>query len=104
MLSIVTTVISLVELLLPNLGVGSAAVTTIDTIINGLVQILPTIVAGAEDLVQPVKNIIAALSANPATTDAQLATLQTLDAQVDAAFEAAATADGAAPASTPAAS
>jgi hypothetical protein len=37
-----------------------------------------------------VKNIIAALQANPATTESQLAALQALDQQADAAFEAAA--------------
>ena len=60
--------------------------------IEMLIQILPTVEQLAMDLVQPIKNIINALSANPATDAAQLKSLQDLDAQYDQAFEAAATA------------
>lgn len=73
--------------------------TVIDSIISTLTSFLPYIIDEVESLYQPVKNIIAALSATPATTAAQAATLATLDASVDAAFEAAAAqtdADGAA--------
>ena len=66
--------------------------STITSIVNALIQLVPTLVKEYEDLVPIVKNIIAALSANPAATADQLKTLQTLDAQVDADFEAAATA------------
>jgi hypothetical protein len=66
--------------------------STITSIVNALISLIPTLVQEYEDLVPIVKNIIAALSANPATTADQLATLQTLDAKVDADFEAAATA------------
>jgi hypothetical protein len=64
----------------------------IASIINTLEELIPVIVQEYKDLVQPVKNIIAALSANPATTADQLTTLQTLDAQADADFDAAAAA------------
>jgi hypothetical protein len=57
-----------------------------------LIQILPAVEQLAESLVQPIKNIIAALSANPAADAVQLKALTDLDAQYDQAFEAAATA------------
>lgn len=60
-------------------------------IIELLVQILPAVEKLAEALVQPIKNIIASLQENPATDAEQLKALQDLDAQYDAAFEAAAT-------------
>jgi hypothetical protein len=65
-------------------------VQLVTNIIDVLSKMLPFILAEVEALYAPVKNIIAALSANPATTADQLAQLQALDAQVDAAFEAAA--------------
>ena len=72
----------------PALGTSAA----IQGIISTLIGILPTIVQEVEDVVPIVKNIIAALQANGAVTSYQQAQLTALDAQVDAAFEAAATA------------
>ena len=69
--------------------IGSTAITSI---INALIQIVPALINTVEDVVPMVKNIIAALQSNTAVTPDQLAQLQALDAQVDAAFEAAATA------------
>jgi hypothetical protein len=80
----------MIEQLLPAV-LSAAEASTITSIINALTQMLPFIIQEVEALYQPVKNIIAALSANPATTADQLATLQQLDAQVDTAFEAIAT-------------
>ena len=80
-----TAILALIQQLLPVLG-GSDA-TLIASIINVLEKWVPLIITGVEELYQPVKNIIAALSANPAITADQLVTLQSLDAQVDAAFE-----------------
>lgn len=72
---------------------GTASeVSTISKIVETLVQIVPALVSEAKALVPMVKGIIAALSSNPTTTPAQLETLKALDAQVDADFEAAATA------------
>lgn len=68
---------------------GSSSITSV---ITALVQIVPALVTTVEDVVPMVKNIIAALQSNTAVTADQLAQLQALDAQVDAAFEAAATA------------
>jgi sensor domain CHASE-containing protein len=87
MSAIVTAVITLLGQLIPLIGTNS---TLINTIINTLIAIIPEIVTEVETLIPPIKNIIAALSADPATTDAQMATLQALDQQCDAAFEAAA--------------
>ena len=84
-----TTLLSLISNLLPLLT-SSANANLIGSIISTLEQFLPFIVDEISSLYQPVKNIIAALSANPATTAAQLATLQALDTQTDAAFDAAA--------------
>jgi hypothetical protein len=84
-----TTLLSLISNLLPLLT-SSANANLIGSIISTLEQFLPFIVDEISSLYQPVKNIITALSANPATTAAQLATLQALDTQADAAFDAAA--------------
>jgi hypothetical protein len=86
---LITSVLAMIEALLPALT-STANATAIGSIITALTNMLPFIIQEVESLVTPVKNIIAALSANPATTAAQLATLQTLDKQVDDAFDAAA--------------
>ena len=85
----ITAILALIEQLLPAItSVGN--VTLIDSIISALTSLMPFIIQEIESLVTPVKNIIAALSASPATTTSQLAQLQGLDSQVDAAFDAAA--------------
>ena len=61
----------------------------IGAIITGLETYLPLITAEASDLITPIKNIIAALQGNSAVTTDQLTALQALDAQADAAFDAA---------------
>jgi hypothetical protein len=87
--SIIITLLQLVQTLLPQIGVNSKAVTTI---IGTLIQLVPIVIKEAQEVLPAIRNIIAALSANPATTDEQLATLKALDADVDAAFEDAVTA------------
>jgi hypothetical protein len=82
--SIVTLLLTLVGQLLPAVGASTPA---IQTIINAMVAIVPALFQEAVDLVPIVQNIIAALKNNPATTAAQLVTLNDLDAQCDAAFE-----------------
>lgn len=79
--------LGLIGQLLP-LITGSANASLITGIISTLTQFIPFIVQEVESLYQPVKNIIQALSENPATNADQLAQLQTLDKQVDDAFEA----------------
>lgn len=87
MTAFIAAIIALIEQILP-LAFSASNTALIDQILTVLAGMLPYIVQGAESLYQPVKNIIAALSANPATTAEQLATLQALDQQADAAFEA----------------
>lgn len=89
MVTIILTALQAVEALLTATGVTSDIVTKV---IGLLVQILPVIETEYETIVPYIKNIIAALKADPATTTAQLAQLAELDAQADQAFEAAATA------------
>jgi hypothetical protein len=86
--TIILAVISLMTQMLPMINSSSQ----VAKFIAMLIQILPTVEQLAADLVQPIKNIINALSANPATDAAQLKSLQDLDVQFDTAFEAAATA------------
>jgi hypothetical protein len=92
--------LGMLEELLP-LITSSANTAMIGSIITALTQALPFIIQEVESLAGPVKNIIAALSATPATNAAQLATLQTLDKQVDDAFDAIAAETDAAASTTP---
>lgn len=87
MSAVLTALLAVLAQIAPSLGTSSS----IGAIINALVQIIPSLVQLGEALVQPIRNIIAALSSNPAATADQLSQLRALDAQVDAAFEAAAT-------------
>jgi len=84
----ITGILAMIEQLLP-LITSTANANLIASIINALSGMLPFIIQEVASLVAPVKNIIAALSANPATTQEQLSQLQALDKQVDDAFEAA---------------
>ena len=83
----ITTLLSLIGNLIPLLT-STANANLIASIIATLEQFLPFIIGEISSLYTPVKNIIAALSATPATDAAQLAQLQVLDQQVDTAFEA----------------
>jgi hypothetical protein len=87
MTAAIISILSLIEQLLPAILSASNA-SLVTGIITTLTNLLPFIVQEIETLAPAVKNIIAAMSANPATTAAQLASLQALDQQVDAAFEA----------------
>ena len=78
--------LALLQTILP--AITSSA--SVQAFINALIQIIPVLVKEAQDLVPMVKNIIAALGSNPASTADQLATLKALDQLTDSAFEAAA--------------
>ena len=88
MTAMLTTILGLISALVPS-GTNAALV---EKIIEALIAIVPVVVKEYQDLVPIVRNIIAALKADPSTTAAQLATLQQLEAGWDADFEAAATA------------
>ena len=89
---IIIAVLSGVSQILPLLlGTKNADTTNaINGVIGIIEKLMPLIVDEISAVYQSAKNIIAALSANPATTAEQAATLAQFDAQVDAAFEAAA--------------
>ena len=75
--------------------------STIGRIIKQLIGIIPWLEQEFASVVPAVNGVIAALQSNPATTPQQMAVLQALDAQDDAAFEAAVTAYNAANPTTP---
>jgi len=89
MTAVIQTLLQVIQSLLPQIGANNSIV---NTILSALIQLVPIVVSEAQELLIPVRNIIAALQANPATTADQQATLKALDAQVDAAFEGAVTA------------
>jgi len=84
-----STAIALVLSVLDDLAPLVSSSSTIGNIIGLLEQYLPIVAQTATNLITPIKNIIAALSSNSAVTADQLAALQALDAQADAAFDAA---------------
>lgn len=84
----VMAVLTLIEQILPLLTGGSSTATLIVNIINALVKFMPLIEDEVSTVYTSVKNIIAALSANPATTAEQMSTLGALDKQVDDAWNA----------------
>ncbi len=90
MTAVITTVLSLIETYLLPLVASSADTALITSIISTLEGLLPLIVGSIGPFYSSVKNIIAALSADPAALPDQLAALQALDKQADDAFEAAA--------------
>jgi len=89
MTAVIQTLLQVIQSLLPQIGVNNSIV---NTILSALIQLVPIVISEAQELLVPVRNIIAALQANPATTADQQAALKALDAQVDAAFESAVTA------------
>jgi hypothetical protein len=77
--------------------IGSVSSGGLSSIISLLEEILPVAVKEAEALVPSIQNILAAIEGSGAVTPAQLSSLASLSAQYDAAFDAAATADGVPP-------
>lgn len=91
---LIPTVLSIISDILPIIGTVATGSTSVEKVITLLEQIVPVAATEFTNLLTPIQNIIAALSGNSVTTQAQLTALQSLDTQVDAAFEAAATAAG----------
>ena len=77
-----------------------SSTSSIGAAITLLEQIVAAAVNEVETITPEIKAIIAQLQSNGAVTAQQMSDLAALDAQVDAAFEAAATAAGIPPAST----
>lgn len=86
----IETLLTLIEGLLPELGAVGATTGVINQILTALITIVPIIAQNATNFITPVKNIIAALQATGNVTPDQITALQQLDAQCDAAFDAAA--------------
>lgn len=86
-------ILTMIQGLLPELGLSNAE-SIINKILTALITLVPIIAANATNFLTPVKNIIAALQSSGAVTPAQMTALATLDAQVDAAFDAAASSAG----------
>lgn len=89
-IQVIAAILGVIEQAVALLGTGNNTVKLVDSIIIALEKFLPLIGNFIPTFYQSVKNIIAALTADPATLSAQLTALQALDAQVDEAFEAAA--------------
>ncbi len=83
----VMAVLTLIEQILPLLTGGGQTVALIANIIEALVKFMPLIENEVSTVYTSVKNIIAALSSNPATTEEQMTSLQALDKQVDTAWD-----------------
>lgn len=84
-LTIIATVLQTILSIIPQITDSKG----INKVVTMLLQIVPIIVKEAQDLLPMVQNIIAALSSKDGVTAEQLAALKALDAQVDAAFDAA---------------
>lgn len=93
MFTALETMLVLIEGLMGQLGTG-ATVGIIDKILAALTTVVPVIAAQFPNLLTSVQNIIASLEGSGNVTQAQQVALDAISAQVDAAFEAQATAAG----------
>lgn len=82
--AIVLTLLSLIQSLLPQIGVNSSAVTKI---IAALIQIVPLVVNLSSSVIQSVQNVISALKTSGALTTDQLTALQSLSDEIDDAWQ-----------------
>jgi hypothetical protein len=89
--STILAVLSMIESVLPMLGTSTATTTMLASIISALTSLMPYIVNEISTVYTSVKNIIAQLQNTGAPTADQLTALQSLDAQVDAAWNTAQT-------------
>lgn len=81
----IAALLTVIAQIAPSIGVPSI----VTTIINTLVQLLPTIIKEVKDVAPLVQNIIDALRANSVILPEQLKALDDLEARYDAEFEAA---------------
>ena len=84
--------LELITLLLPLLGdfASGANAAMIGKIITALVAALPSIIQEVKDVGPTIKNLIASLRGNPASTPEQLDQLDAIEKPIDDAFDAAA--------------
>ncbi len=83
--AILTSLLTLVGNLVPAIG---GTTSTVGMIIETLTEVVPLVVKEYQDVAPLIKNIIAALKGGEVTQD-QLDQLDALEAQIDAAFDAA---------------
>jgi hypothetical protein len=86
--TLITTVIALIEQFLPLLGTSAATADLIVKIIAALEQIVPLVIEFVPTAVTSVQNIIALLKGSDVTPE-QWAQLDAIDMQLDAANDAA---------------
>lgn len=94
-LTIVTTVLGLIEQVLPVIGGIAGTTGPVGAVIATLIKFEPLIVqaiGSAPAIYTNVKNIVTALKSDPSTIPAQIKALRALEARLDAEFEAAAAA------------
>jgi hypothetical protein len=84
-LTVIATVLQTILSIIPQITDSKG----INKVVAMLLQILPIIVREAQGLLPMAQNIIDAISSKDGVTADQLAALKALDAQIDAAFEAA---------------
>jgi CHASE3 domain sensor protein len=90
MQQIIQLALTLLEQLLPRLAGANAPL--ISQIISGLVALVPLLIKEYNDAVPFVNNVIQLLKNHDKVTPEQLQTLDILETQIDASFEAAAAA------------
>ncbi len=88
MQAIISLALTLLERVVPQLAGANAPL--ISQIVSGLVALVPLLIKEYNDAIPFIKNVIALLKGNNAITSDQLQTLDTLETQIDAAFEVAA--------------
>lgn len=81
--SLIMTALSAIQSLLP-----TSSSSSVTKIINTLVQVIPVATTEASELLPVIQTIITTLKSGNVTSD-QLTALKALDAQVDAAYDAA---------------
>jgi len=84
--STILAVLAMIESFLPILGTSSATVTIVGNIIAALTSLLPYIIDEISTVYTATKNIIDQLKNSGAPSADQITALQSLDAQVDAAW------------------
>jgi hypothetical protein len=88
MTAIIQLALTLLTQIAPQLGGANA--TLIAQIVNGLIALVPLLIKEYQDAVPFVQNIITLIRGNGNVTPEQLAQLDILETQIDAAFEVAA--------------
>lgn len=88
MLAMLPSILALIQEFAPLLSTATAVGKVIDV----LTTAVPVVIQEAKDLTPTIKNVIATLRENDATTDEQWDRLDAIEGVIDAAFDAAASA------------